>query len=64
LALINKPLGLMHHGTRHLRISGLSSDLFLPIIVADPRPNPSTLKGRRRCKMINTVGSHLFGCKT
>jgi hypothetical protein len=53
-----KPLGLIHHSTRHL-----SSDLYLPIIVANPRPNPSTLKGRRRWKMINTAGSHLFGCK-
>jgi hypothetical protein len=34
-----KPLIIMHHGTRHL-----SSDLYLPIIVANPRPNPSTLK--------------------
>jgi len=58
-----KPLGLMHHGTRHLSISGLSSDLYLPIIVANPRSNPSTLKGRRRWKMINTAGSHLFGFK-
>jgi hypothetical protein len=33
------------------------------IIVANPRPNPSTLKGRRRWKMINTAWSHLFGCK-
>jgi hypothetical protein len=58
-----KHQGIMHHSTRHLSISGLSSDLYLPIIVANPRPNPSTLKGRRRWKMINTAGSHLFGCK-
>jgi hypothetical protein len=65
IRLLNiKPLGLMHHGTRHLSISGLSNDLYLPIIVANPRPNPSTLKGRRRWKMINTAWSYLFGCKT
>jgi hypothetical protein len=58
-----KPLGLMHHGTRHLSISGLSSDLYLPIIVANPGTNPSPLKGRRKWKMINTAESHLFGCK-
>jgi hypothetical protein len=64
IMLLNiKLLGLTHHGTRHLSISGLSNDLYLPIIVANLRPNPSTLKGRRRWKMINTVGSHLFGCK-
>jgi hypothetical protein len=64
IRLLNiKPLGLMHHDTRHLSISGLSSDLFLPIIVANLRPNPSTLKGRKRWKMINTARSHLFGCK-
>jgi hypothetical protein len=56
-------LGLMHNGTRHLSISGLSSDLYLPIIVANPKPNPSTLKGPKRWKMINTAWSHLFGCK-
>jgi hypothetical protein len=54
-----KLLGHMHHGIWHLSISGLSSDLYLPITVT----NPSTLKGRRRWKMINTTGSHLFGCK-
>jgi hypothetical protein len=32
--------------------------------VANLRSNPSTLKGRRRWKMINTTESHLFGCKT
>jgi hypothetical protein len=64
ISLLNiKPFGLMYHGTRHLSISGLSSSLYLPIIVANLRPNPSTLKGRRRWKMINTAGSHLFGCK-
>jgi hypothetical protein len=58
-----KPIGLTHHGTRHRSISDLSNDLYLPIIMANPRPNPSTLKGSRRWKMINTAGSHLFGCK-
>jgi hypothetical protein len=58
-----KPLGLMDHDTRHLSINGLNNDLYMPIIVANPRPNPSTLKGRRRWKMINTTWSHLFGCK-
>jgi len=58
-----KPLGLMHHGTRHLSISGLSSNLYLPIVVANPRTNPSPLKGHERWKIINTSESHLFGCK-
>jgi hypothetical protein len=58
-----KLLGLMHHDTWHLSIRDLSSDLYLPITVANPRSNPSTLKGRRRWKMINTTESHLFGCK-
>jgi hypothetical protein len=39
IGLLNiKLLGLMPYGTRHHSISGLSSDLFLPIIVANPRP--------------------------
>jgi hypothetical protein len=65
IKLLNiKPLGIMNHNARLLSISGLSSDLYLPIIVANPRStNPSTLKSRRRWRMINTVGSHLFGCK-
>jgi hypothetical protein len=64
IRLLNiKTLGLMHHSTRHLSIRGLSSDLYLPIIVANPRSNPTTLKSRRRWKMINTAWSHLFGCK-
>jgi hypothetical protein len=50
-------------GTRHLNISDLSYDLYLPITVANPRSNPSTLKGRRRLKMINTTESHLCGYK-
>jgi hypothetical protein len=54
-----QPLGIMHHGTRLLSISGLSSYLYLPMIVA----NPSTLKSRRRWKMIYIAMSHLFGCK-
>jgi hypothetical protein len=54
-----KLFGLMHLGTRHLSISDLNNDLYLPITVA----NPSTCKGRRRWKMINTSVSHLFGCK-
>jgi hypothetical protein len=51
----------MHLGTRQFSISDLSSDLYLPIIVADPRSSPSTLIGHRRWKMINTTESHLFG---
>jgi len=59
-----KPLGIMHHGTRLLSISGLSSDLYLPIIVTNPRStNSGTLKSRRMWRMINTAESHLFGCK-
>jgi hypothetical protein len=50
-----KPIGLMHHGTRHLSINSLSSDLYLPTIVANQRTNPSPLKGRRKWKMINTA---------
>jgi len=49
IRLLNiKLLGLMLHVTRHHSISGLNSDLYLPIIVANPRPNPNTLNGRRR----------------
>jgi hypothetical protein len=56
--------GIMPHGTRLPSISGLGRDLFQPIIVANPRPtNPSTLKSRRRSRMINTARSCLFGCK-
>jgi hypothetical protein len=51
-----KPLGIMLHGPRLFSISGLSRDLFLPIIVANPRP----LKSRRRMRMINTTMSYLF----
>jgi len=59
-----KPHGIMSHDARLLSVSGLSIDLYLPVIVANPRPtNPSPLKGRRRWKMINTAESHLFGCK-
>jgi hypothetical protein len=64
IRLLNiKPIGLMYHDTRHLSISGLINDLYLPIIVANLSPNPSILKGHRRWKMINTAGTHLFGCK-
>jgi hypothetical protein len=60
-----KTQGIMPHDARLLNISGLSRDLFLPIIVANPRPtNPGTSKSRRRWRMINTTGSHLFGCRT
>jgi hypothetical protein len=53
----------MLHCTRLLSISGLSSDLYLPIMVANPRTNPSTLKGHKKKKMIYAIGSHQFGCK-
>jgi hypothetical protein len=48
IKLLNiKPHGIMPHGARLLSINGLNKDLFLPIIVANPRPtNPGTLKGR------------------
>jgi hypothetical protein len=59
-----KTPGIMPQGSRLLRISGLSRDLFLPIIVANPSStNLSISKSRRRWKMIYTAGSHLFGCK-
>jgi hypothetical protein len=58
-----KLLGLMHHDTRQLSISGLSSDLYQPITVAPPRTNPSSLEGLRRWKKISTTVSHLFGCR-
>jgi hypothetical protein len=54
-----KSQGIMPHGARLLSISGLSRDLFLPIKMA----NPSTSKNRRRWRMINTIGSYLFGCR-
>jgi hypothetical protein len=38
----------MHHDTRHLSISGLSNDLYLPITVATLRTNPRNLGGLRR----------------
>lgn len=56
-------LGFMHHDIKYLSISDLSSNLYLPITVAAPRSNPSTLKGRRRWKIISTTESHLFGCR-
>jgi hypothetical protein len=60
-----KTQGIMPHGAKLPSISDLSRDLFLPIIVANPKPtNPSTLKSRRRRRMINTARSYLFGCKT
>jgi len=61
---IIKLLGLMHHDTRHLSISGLSglsSDLYQPILVATPRTNPSSLEGLRKWKKINITMSHLSG---
>jgi hypothetical protein len=58
-----KLFGLKHHDTRHLRISGLSSDLYQPITVATPRTNTSSLEGLRRWKKINTTVSHLSGCR-
>jgi len=65
IRLLNiKPLGIMLHGARLLSISGLSRDLFLPIIVANPRPtNLGPLKSHRRRRMINTTRSYLFGCR-
>jgi hypothetical protein len=58
-----KLLGLKHHDTRHLSISGLSRDFCRPITVATPRTNPSSLKGLRRWKKSNTTMSHLSGCR-
>jgi hypothetical protein len=58
-----KLLGLMHHDTWHLSISGLSSDLYQSIIVAPQRPNISSLKGLRRWKKIYTTVNHLSGCR-
>jgi hypothetical protein len=53
--------GTQTQGARLLSINGLSRDLILPIIVANPRPtNPSTLKSHRRWEMINTLGSYLL----
>jgi hypothetical protein len=65
IRLLNiKPHGITAHSTRLLSISGLNRDLFLPIIVANPRPTkPSTLKSCRRWKMINIGRSYLFGCR-
>jgi hypothetical protein len=52
---------IMPHSTKLPNISGLKRDLFLPIIVVNPRPtNLGTLKSRRRMRMINTAGSYLF----
>jgi hypothetical protein len=54
----------MPHITWLLSINGLSRDLFLPRKMANPRlTNPSTLKGRRRWRMINIARSYLFGCR-
>jgi hypothetical protein len=58
-----KLLGLMHHDTRHLSISGLSSDLYLPITVATPRTDLNSLGGLRRWKKTNITVSHLSGCR-
>jgi len=53
----------MHHDTRYLSISGLSSDLYQPITMATPRTNPSSLEGLKRWKKSNTSMSHLSGCR-
>jgi hypothetical protein len=45
-----KLLGLMHHDTRYLSTSGLSSGLYQPITVATQRTNSSSLGGLRRWK--------------
>jgi hypothetical protein len=58
-----KLLGLMHHDTMHLSISGLSSDLYQPIIVAPQRSNLSDLEGLSRWKKIYTTVNHLAGCR-
>jgi hypothetical protein len=58
-----KLLDLMHHDTRYLGISGLNSDLYQPITMANPRTNPSSLEGLRRWKKINTTVSHLSECR-
>jgi len=65
IRLLNiKPLGIMLNGARLLSTSGLSRDLFLRIIVANPRPtNPGPLKSLRRRRMINTARSYLVGCR-
>jgi len=56
-----KPHGIMPHGARLLSINGLNRDLFLPIIVENPRPtNPGTLKSRRRRRMIDNGRSYLI----
>jgi hypothetical protein len=66
IKLLNiKPYGIksqaiMPHSSRLLSISNFTRDLFLPIKIA----NPSTSKSRRRCLMINTAMSYLFGSRT
>jgi hypothetical protein len=58
-----KLLGLMHHDTRHLSISGLSNYLYLPITVATPKTSPRSLGGLKRWKKSNTTVSHLSRCR-
>jgi hypothetical protein len=53
------------HGIRLLSINGISSDLFLPIRMVNRRKtNQGTTRiSRRSLRMINSVGSCLYGCK-
>jgi hypothetical protein len=66
-----KLLGLMHHGTWHLSISGLSNNLYLPITVANPRSNPSTVEDDQYYReppiwmqsMVEWMGQHMKFCQ-
>jgi hypothetical protein len=57
--------GIRLHGIRILSISNISSNLFLPIRMANPRKTNqgTTWINRRSLRMINSIGSCLYGCR-
>jgi len=59
-----KTQGIMSHDARLLSISGLSRELILPSKMENQRlTNPSTLKSRKRWRMIKTGRSYPSRCR-
>jgi len=52
------------HDIKLLSISGINSDLFLPIRMANPRKTNqgTTWISPRSLRMINSIGSYQYGC--
>jgi hypothetical protein len=60
-----RPHGIKPDGIRLLSISSINSDLYLPIRMANPKltNQDTSRRSHRILRMINTIGSYLYGCR-